>query len=550
VALDKGAEGCWCVDVDQAEVGQEYKYLIKHGDKLLWRNDPQALQLTASNDSSIIVDPSFDWGDDGHTMAPREELVIYELHVGTFVRNDPAIPGTFHDAMTKLDYLAELGINAIEIMPCSAAWMDRWWGYTPDNMYAVDASYGGRRACMEFVKAAHQRGISVILDVVYNHLSKDKGLDLWQFDGWSEREDTGGIYFYNDYRAHTPWGETRPDYGRPEVRGYIVRNAEMWLRDFHIDGLRLDSVIHLRNVEGKNNDPEHDIPDAWKLLQEINNAAQRVKPGALVIAEDLQGNDWITKPTQDGGAGFVSQWDAGFGAILREELQKPDDQRDIGKIATTIKARTNDDPFQRVIYLESHDSDAAANGGQRFEEAIASGQPDALSAHKRTALAAALLCTSPGIPMIFQGQEFADDNAFSHYAPLDWDQADAHNGILTLYKHLFALRRNAYQNTAGLQGPNVDTFHVDNLAKVIAYRRWDAGGAADDVVVVANLSNAPQTCQLTFPADGVWWTRLHTDWSGYGKDFGDARVTSIDVAQKQADVSVLPYTVLIFSQDA
>ncbi len=553
--LNKGNDGCWYAEVEHAEVGQEYKYLVRHGDKVLWRNDPHALQLTASNDSSVIVDPSFEWDHDEYKLPPREELVLYELHVGTFVRNDPAMPGTFHDAMMKLDYLVELGINAIEIMPCSAAWMDRWWGYTPDNIYAVDAAYGGRRAFMEFVKAAHEHGIGVILDVVYNHLNKDAGLDLWQFDGWSEREDTGGIYFYNDGRAHTPWGDTRPDYGRPEVRRYIVQNAEMWLRDFHIDGLRLDSVIHLRNVEGKNNDPAHDLADGWRLLQEVNDAAQRSKPGALMIAEDLQGNDWITKPTKDGGAGFRSQWDSTFSGILREELaQKPDNQRDVGKIAMTIGTRTNGNPFERVIFLESHDTDAAATGGKRFEEAIAPGRANTMSARKRATLAAALLCTSPGTPMIFQGQEFADDNAFSHYESLDWQEASANERMLTLYKHLFALRRNVYKNTAGLLGLNVDVFHVDNATKIVAYRRWDKGGPADDVVVTANFSDKQQTCQLALPAKGIWWTRLNTDWKGYGDGFGDSKLQSIEAVERDgsyvSEVMLPAYTVFVLSQDS
>lgn len=554
--LSKGAEGCWYADVERAEPGQEYTYLIKHGDKVLRRNDPRALQLTASNDSSVIIDPKFDWEGDTYKLPPYEDVIIYELHVGTFVRDDVAVAGTFHDAMTKLDYLRELGVTAIEVMPISAAWMDRWWGYTPDNIYAVDAAYGGRRAFMEFVKAAHQHGIGVILDVVYNHLSKDAGLDLWQFDGWSERPDTGGIYFYNDdARAQTPWGGPRPDYGRPEVRKFIVDNAVMWLCDFHVDGLRLDSTVYLRNTEGKNNDPDHDIADGWKLMQEVNDAAQTVKPSALIIAEDLQGNEWLTKPTKDGGAGFDSQWDASFGGIMREELvKKADADRDVAKIAKLIAARTNDDPLERVIYLESHDSDAEANGGERFEEAIAPGHAGTVSARRRAALAAAILCTSPGIPMIFQGQEFAEDNAFSHYAPLDWRGAEKHEGILELYKHLFALRRDAYHNCAGLVGAQVDVFLADNASKIVAYRRWDKGGAADDVIVAANFTDKQQTAMLTFPAAGTWWVRLNTSWKGYGPGFGAAEIHSVEAKDHDgactAEVTLPPYAVLILSQDS
>ncbi len=116
---------------------------------------------------------------------------------------------------------------------------------------------GGRHGLMSFVKACHERGIAVLLDVVYNHFYGDS--DLWQFDGWSENS-RGGIYFYNDERGDTPWGG-RPDYGRPEVRQFILDNITMWLTEYHLDGLRVDSTIYMRNTEGHDTDPEHDIPE-------------------------------------------------------------------------------------------------------------------------------------------------------------------------------------------------------------------------------------------------------------------------------------------------
>jgi len=558
IQLGKGADGCWYIDVPNAKVGQEYKYLIRHGDKLLRRNDPRALQLTSSGDSSVIVDPHFDWEDDSFELPPLDQVIIYELHVGTFVRPDPAVSGTFHDAITKLDYLVELGVNVVEVMPCNAMWMDRWWGYTPDNIYAVDAEYGGRRAFMEFVKQAHKRGLGVILDVVYNHLSQDDGLDLWQFDGWSEREDTGGIYFYNDDRGKTPWNSPRPDFGRPEVRRYITDNAAMWLRDCHVDGLRVDATAYIRNTLGHNNDPEHDIPDGWKLLQELTDAARAVKPTALLIAEDLQGNDWIVKPVSEGGAGFTSQWDPSVAAILREELGQPaDESRHVDKLHFVLENRTNNQPFQRVIYSESHDTDAGHNGGERLDEAIDHGHADGLHARRRAALAAAVLLTTPGVPMLFQGQEFEESGDFSHYQPLDWHKSETFAGMLQLHRHLIDLRLDTYHNVAGLIGTNVDVFHVDTDAKVVAYHRWAKGGLADDVVVIMNFANKPQNdYRISFPATGKWWARFNSDWEGYGEGLTGVGPTSVDVQADSQDkqhftgtIDIAPYSVLIFSQD-
>jgi hypothetical protein len=164
-------------------------------------------------------------GGDDFKMPPHNELVIYELHIGTFRRTSPDKPGTFDDAIGGLDHLKRLGVNAVEVMPIAEFAGDLSWGYNPALPFAIGQAYGGADGFKRFVKAAHERGIAVILDVVYNHFGPSD-LHLWQFDGWSEN-GLGGIYFYNDDRANTPWGQTRPDYGRPEVRQYIRDNAVM-----------------------------------------------------------------------------------------------------------------------------------------------------------------------------------------------------------------------------------------------------------------------------------------------------------------------------------
>ena len=141
-------------------------------------------------------------------------------------------------------------------------------------------------AFKKFVKRAHRYGIAVILDVVYNHFGPGD-LDLWQFDGWSEN-DHGGIYFYNDDRAHTPWGDTRPDYGRNEVRQYIFDNVFMWLEEYHVDGLRFDGTAYIHSFPGPGG---QDLPDGWNLLQWINGKVAEKFPGRITIAEDLQNNN-------------------------------------------------------------------------------------------------------------------------------------------------------------------------------------------------------------------------------------------------------------------
>ena len=205
----------------------------------LSRIDPYARKVTNSTGNGIIYDPqAFDWGDDTFTIASWNELIIYEMHIGTFHVKEKGHPGTLDSAIEKLPYLRELGINAVEVMPIMEFSGDFSWGYNPSHPFAVESIYGGPDAFKRFVKAAHEHGIAVIVDVVYNHFGPSD-LDLWQFDGWSENEK-GGIYFYNDRRSSTPWGETRPDYGRGEVRQYLRDNALMWFEEYHADGLRWD----------------------------------------------------------------------------------------------------------------------------------------------------------------------------------------------------------------------------------------------------------------------------------------------------------------------
>jgi 1,4-alpha-glucan branching enzyme len=259
--------GYWYADVAEAQVGDQYRYLLTTAKGEFKRIDPYAREVTNSVGNAIVHNPRFDWEGDNFHLAPWNELVIYELHVGTFnVEEDDNQPGKFGAVAARLGHLKKLGVNAIQIMPVAQFAGERSWGYNPAHIFSVEIAYGGPLAFKKFVKRAHQQGIAVILDVVYNHLGPSD-LDLWQFDGWSEN-NRGGIYFYNDGRAHTPWGDTRPDYGRGEVRQYICDNVFMWLEEYHVDGLRFDGTVYIRTVHGPGS---QDLPEGWSLLQWINS---------------------------------------------------------------------------------------------------------------------------------------------------------------------------------------------------------------------------------------------------------------------------------------
>lgn len=542
-------DGYWSVDYKGAKAGQEYKFVIQTKWGELLRNDPRCLQITTSTGNSVIIDTSFDWGDDNFKAAPLNRQIIYEMHIGTFNRPDSSTPGTFDTAIEKLDYLVELGINMVELMPICTMLMDRGWGYAPDYIYAVESLYGGRHGLLNFIKAAHSKGIGVVLDVVYNHLGPDSSLDLWKFDGWSEN-DKGGIYFYNDWRAETPWGDARPDYGRPEVRQYILDNVRMWLLDCRLDGLRVDSTIYVRNVKGQNDDPANDLADGWGLLQQITNLGRKIDPDILLIAEDIAYNEFITKPTIQGGTGFSAQWEVTFPHLIRKTLDGANvEAHDITNLAGHINHRYNGDAWQRVIYSDSHDS--AANGGFRLNEEISPGDPTGSSARKRLLIANAVVMTIPGMPMLFQGQEFMAGGSFNDWEGLKWENAQTYEGIVLAHSHLAALRKNKYGNTNGLTGQNCNVFHVDEVNKVIAYHRYSDGGPKDDVVVIVNFANRVMAgYKLNFPRDGQWNIRFNSAWKGYSSDFKTYDVTDLLVEDNSGVLTVPPYSVIILSQES
>jgi 1,4-alpha-glucan branching enzyme len=543
-------DGNWSAEVQNAQAGQEYRYLIDSGSQQLFKNDPRALQVNTSAGNSIIVDTNFDWANDNFKAPTFNEQVIYELHIGTFNREDASTQGTFKTAADKLDYLVELGVNMVELMPITSMSLVReWWGYTPDYLYAVETQYGGRHQFLEFVKAAHQRGIGVILDVVYNHLGPDKNLDLWQFDGWNQ-DGHGGIYFYNDWRAETPWGATRPDYGRLEVRQYITDNVRMWMKDCHLDGLRVDSTIFIRNVKGRNNDPGNDLGDGWGLLQAITELSKEINPNSITIAEDVSGNEYITKKMEEGGAGFSSQWEVGFPHVLRDALDVVDDaNRNLTAICDSLSRKYNNDAFERVIYSDSHDT--AANGGARLSEEIAPGDASNVFARKRSLLASAIILTAPGIPMLFAGQEFMEGGSFNDWQALDWKKIEKFRGIVQAHSHLIALRKNQYGNTKGLVSQSFNILHLNEGDKVLAYHRWDQGGPKDDVVVVINFANKEQNDYwVNFPNDGIWKARFNSNWKGYSPDFEEIGISEAVVSGGRGKINIGPYSVIILSRDA
>lgn len=549
--------GYWYAEIAAAQPGDQYRYYIVNGTRRLWRIDPYAREVTHSNGNGIIHDPEFDWCGDCDSgrdaglwrLPDWNELVIYELHVGTFFERPEDLPGEFEDVVRKFDHLKALGVNVLQVMPCSEFSGDLSWGYNPAQIFSVEVAYGGTHAFKEFVRRAHLAGFAVIVDVVYNHFGPSD-LSLWQFDGWSEN-GLGGIYFYNDWRARTPWGHTRPDFGRPEVRQYIRDNAHFWFEEFHVDGLRFDGTAHIRSVFTEQG--EVPLAEGWQLLRRVNAEIRDAYPRSLTIAEDLQGNEAITR---EDGAGCGAQWSAAFVHTVRHALKQIDDgARSLWELRTALMERYNGDAFQRVVYCESHDE--VGNGGAPLPAEIDPEDPESWASQKRTLLGAVLTLTAPGIPMIFQGQEFLSPQPFEDRTPLDWRLAERFRGICLAWSDLIGLRLNRHGTTKGFMGQEVDVYHLNDWDKVLAWHRFMNGGPGDSVVVVMNLSHRKfYHYEIGFPLPGTWQARFSSDWRGYSELFGDMPTPDVEAGGEPRDgmpargaVNLGPYSAVILSQE-
>lgn len=543
--------GYWSVQVPYALPGTQYKFRLDTGDQILERNDARAFDVTNSVGNSVVYDPdAYEWQNTDFQTPDFDDLVIYEMHLGTFgtVPGQEGV-GTLEQSIEYLDYLQNLGVSAIELMPFHEFPGDVSWGYNPSHIYTIENAYGSPDDLKRFVDEAHSRGIAVLADLVFSHIGPND-MDIWQYDG-AGSDGRGGIYFYDDDRANTPWGDTRPDFNESNVRNWIRDNVAYWLGEFRMDGIRMDGTKYIRMSDP----PFGELPEGWSLLQAMNNDVDAAFPRRIMIAEDLGSNPWLTRDTGAGGAGFDSQWDAMFFHPIRGAVEAINDSdRSMYSVRDAIGFNYNGDPTQRVVYTESHDE--VANGRARVPEEIDPGNATSYFAKKRSTLAAGVVFSTPGIPMIFQGQEFLEDEYFRDEVPLDWERLETFSGIRDMYARLIELRRNLTESSKGLKGFGLNVHHLNDSGKVIAYHRWYEGGVGDDVVVLANFSNTTWgNYRIGMPRSGAWHCLFNSDDETYDSDFGGygsevvlTQDADWDGMADSAVIKIAPYSIMIFSQ--
>ena len=532
----ENASGVWSLEVRAAKPGDEYLYLI-NGE--LERKDPRARQVSACEKRSVVYDPEvFDWGD----TAPPEssgaigEMVMYQLHPGTFHDPDPSDgePGTLRDAITKLGHLEEMGVNCVLLMPVNEFNGRHSWGYNPSDQFAVENAYGGPDALKEFVKAAHERGIAVHLDIVHNHYGPEN-LSLWQFDGYGAGDTKAGIYFYeDDERGATPWGP-RPDFGRPEVREFVADQVRMWFDEYRIDGLRWDSTINIRAVS----DGAVENPEGGEMLERIARMIRQDYPGKISVAEDSVGD-----------SRFDASWEYDFHGSDREGvvpqlLRSSDAARRVEEIARRVDSELG---FRRVIYTENHDETGRLNGKRRLITEVSEHDPHGLKARRKSALAAVLTLTSPGVPLLFMGQELLEPREFHDSNPIEWQRGEDAFRSFLLHRDLVHLRRNLGGVSKALTDVHARVATVDEDRKLLAFSRHLPGESGGDIMIVVNFSSEKlHRVPVKFSRPGTWSVLLNTEDAKYGRDF--TGLTTADLrsgSNNEVAVSLAPYSAQIF----
>lgn len=489
--------------VPAAAAGQMYKYYFQNS---VWKTDPRARRLNPpDNYNAYIIDPAvYEWQVDDFDVPDFEEMVIYQLHVGTFAgRNDPygaaSFPSGYLDVAERAQHLAELGVNVVMLNPITEFPGDYSAGYNPVTAWSPEWKYGTPDDVKAMVDALHERGIAVILDIVWNHFSFSDNF-LWNYDGTQ-------IYF-DDPAVSTPWGD-QADFDRAAVRDYFAESAFSWLDEYHMDGFRMDATSFM-NIY-----PQE--ASGWSLMQRLNDEMDRRAVDKICLAEQLPDNSWITRPTSLGGAGFDSQYYDEFTDRLREEIfDAAYGDPEMWKIRNIVLGGVEYLRGRYVVnYVELHDEAWPSSGGQRIVKSIDSTFPhDDAFARGRVKLAQGLVLTAPGIPAMLMGTEWLEDTDFGTDSGnrIDWSKKVTYADIFSYFRDLVTLRT----TTASLRADaGVGVFHLDEGGNVIAFQRYDGVGGI--IVVAANFSNTNHTgYRIGLPAGGSWTELLNSQDAEYG----------------------------------
>lgn len=564
--LEKKYFGYWELSTKALQPGSAYQFLINGKDLV---PDPASLSQPEGvhGASEAYVLQSFVWTDQQWKNPDLRDYLFYELHTGTFTPE-----GTFGGIISKLDYLLELGITAIEIMPVAQFPGERNWGYDGVFPFAVQNSYGGAAGLQELVNACHEKGLVVVLDVVYNHVGPE-----------GNYFSLSGPYFTEKY--HTPWGNAVnfDDAWSDGVRRYFIENVLMWFRDFHIDALRLDAVHAIKDLGVKH------------VLQEIREETDKLmeltgRRHYLIAESDLNDNKYIN-PLAEKGYGMDAQWIDEFHHALRVTAGEPakgyySDFNSIGHLEKsyrdayvydgiysphrlrTFGGKAENNPGEQfIVFSQNHDQVGNRMLGERTSELV--------SYEMQKLLAGAVLC-SPFLPMLFMGEEWGETSPFlfftSHSDPelieavrkgrkaefaafhaegeapdpqlpatfdqskLQWELQESNGTLLGFYKTMISLRKQLSPlNNANRKQLTVSS---DTQKNCLILRRWEQ---EQEVLCLMNFS--PEKQEAVIPDDKPHWKKIldsaDPKWNGPA-----AAPLSVDALEI---LTVQPQSILIYT---
>lgn len=569
IPLQKDEGGCWSALVPDVHAGETYRYRLDDDQSL---PDPASRrQPEGVHGPSAVTGSNYEWADDAWKGISLGDMIIYELHVGTFTAS-----GNFEGVITRLDYLKELGINAIELMPLAQFPGERNWGYDLVYPFAVQESYGGIEGLKKLVNAAHQKGIAIILDVIYNHLGPE-GNYLPQF----------APYFTEKYK--TPWGRALnfDDAYCDGVRNYYWQNALMWLDEFRIDGLRLDAVHAIWDFSAN-----HFLLELTKKVTALEDKTGRKK---TLIAEFDLNNPRYINPIEKGGYGLDGQWADEFHHALHSIITGEVNgyYEDFGTVSHLAKSMKDsyvytgqyskhrkklfgvlpaDNPYsQFVVFAQNHDQIGNRLAGDRLTSTLS---------FESLKLVAATVLLMPQTPLLFMGEEYGEKNPFQffidhsdqnliemvrkgrreefHYfnwegeipdpqseqtflqCKLSWsfEQDKNEAKLLAYYKHLIAFRK-THPAMQGRDKKAITVYHDAANDKIIAFTRQHD---AQQILAVLNFSQEAGGFSSPLAKGGKKiFDSSQEEWMGPGTQTPDDLQAARHITLNHASVVIYEY---------
>lgn len=520
--------GVWEIFIPNIGDGEAYKYELKGPDGALLplKADPYGfLAEKLPGTGSVVHDPTrYDWQDE-EWMRNREAknaldapIATYEVHLGSWSRHEDGAYLSYEELADQLvSYISEMGYTHVEFLPPTEYPFDGSWGYQPLGLYAPSSRFGTPDEFKKLVDAFHAAGIGVIIDWVPAHFPEDPH-GLGYFDGTH-------LYEHADPRQgrHPDWGTLIFNYGRNEVRNYLTANALFWLREYHVDGLRVDAVASMLYLdysreEGQwlpNEQGGNENLEAIAFLQKMNELVYEHAPGAVTIAEESTAWPMVSRPTYMGGLGFGYKWNMGWMHDSLEYMQEDPTYRSYhhDKLTFSLVYAFN----ENFVLPLSHDEVVHGKG-----TLIGRMPGDEWQKFANLRAYYGFMYAHPGKQLLFMGGEFAQDREWNHDIGLDWNLLNEplHAGVQSVVRDLNAV----YRETPALYEVDYETAGFewidggDNQNSVMSFLRRPAREREEDyVVVVCNFTpNVHQSYRVGVPGEGVFTETLNTDDGAYG----------------------------------